>query len=208
MKKIYLQLYYLTIGLSLISFLLLYWYQTLKESEKWAIKSFLSEDNEQISMLSRIFESAKHQNISNQNDCDIYSSIKETRINFEGEIYPKLIQLHNNKSFDYDCISRKIKSDKSILLWNNVFKRKHSTLNANFKCPLRNCKITTNKSDLINSDLVIFNLNEEQVDFPNRILGQLWSFISYEPLKSSYNYNLSKRFSLKIQFINNFLFNV
>lgn len=196
MKKLYLQLYYSTIGLSLISFSLLYWYQTSRQSEKWDIKSFLTEDNEHMSMLSGIFESAKHQNLSYQNDdCDIYSSIEETRINFEGEIYPKLIQLHNNKSFNYDCISRKIKSDKSILLWNNVFKRKNSRLNANFQCPLRNCKITTNKSDLINSDLVIFNLNEE-VDFPNRILGQLWSFISYEPLKSSYNYKLSKNFSL------------
>ena len=196
MKKIYLQLYYSTIGLSLISFSLLYWYQTSRESEKWDIKSFLSEDNEHMSMLSRIFESAKHQNLSYQNDCDIYSNIEETRINVEGEIYPKLIQLHNNKSFNYDCISRKIKRDKSILLWNNVFKRRNSRLNANFQCPLRNCKITTNKSDLINSDLVIFNLNEEQVDFPNRILGQLWSFISYEPLKSSYNYDLSKKFSI------------
>lgn len=99
------------------------------------------------------------------NECwPILKDVNQFYVKIDGEIYPKLVPSYFNKSIDFECLNRK-QTIKKILLWNDFgpwvdFKYGLGRVKP-FKdrnCPVYNCEMTTNKSELNTSDLVIIHM--------------------------------------------------
>jgi alpha-1,3-fucosyltransferase len=147
--------------------------------------------------INSIFFNYIFQNISvkskiNRNGCKLYNNVNNTKYSHEKSLnYPILLPLHQNKSINFKCLNHKIsqnKRKKTILIYNDLIKLNYLFKNdidydKKEKCPIGNCLISTNKSLMSSSDLVIFNLNDkDSIKLPKRIhLSQFWAYFLFEP---------------------------
>jgi hypothetical protein len=99
--------------------------------------------------------------------------------------YPKLISLHSNKSIDFNCLNQS-KNLKLILFWNKMWNvrddfyfglgREKPFLENG--CPVTKCEITTNKSQINESDLVITHMLADIENPPKfRPSKQRWVYL-------------------------------
>ena len=128
---------------------------------------------------------------ADDNQCEpILKDAKQFYVNIDGEIYPKLVPSYSNKSINFDCLNRK-KEVKKILLWNDFgpwadFKYGLGRVKPfkDRKCPVYNCEMTRNKSELNSSDLVIVHMRGNFKNMPTRYQGidqPRWVFFMMEP---------------------------
>jgi hypothetical protein len=157
----------------------------------------------------------------NDKECwPILKDAKQFFVTIDGEIYPKLVPSYLNKSINFECLNRK-KNVKKILLWNDFgpwidFKYGLGDIKPfkNRKCPVYNCEITRNKSDLNSSDLVIVHMRGDFKVMPiryqtgNRQKQPRWVFFMTESpiysiipnLKFNRAFNLTATYKLDSYF--------
>jgi hypothetical protein len=97
----------------------------------------------------------------------------------------------------------------SQILWNNFvlllfplvqcFRKGHNPPNQVCNhimdnCEFKNCEISFNKSDTANSDLVLFNHGEMNIQPPVKRNNQIWVFSSNESPPHTSNYYTQKQF--------------
>ena len=142
----------------------------------------------------------QNNNVNNQslpNDkCKIFNNVNNFKYSHDNTVnYPILLPLHQNNSINFKCLNQKISKNKrkTILIYNDLIRSSYFFKNDfNYgkkeKCPIKNCLITTNKSLMSSSDLVVFNLNDN-FKLPNRVnISQLWAYFLYEPFDQN-NFN-------------------
>ena len=113
-------------------------------------------------------------------------------------IYPQSLSLYANKSINFDCLNRS-KIIKKILFWTQPNWYNSDGLGKitpfkNQNCPVTNCELTSDITQLYKSDLIIIHMRDRVKKLPKkyRSPSQRWVFMLYEsPLHSdSYeNYN-------------------
>jgi hypothetical protein len=194
-KKLYLYLIFLTV---LNIFILNYFIYKPFEYDK-SIKSELLNDHKKF-----FLNETKHQNLFKkinhrrfEEKCDpFYKYDKQYSVQINGQNYPKAVTLYRNKSINFECLNKNEKI-KTILFWNSFFGDEtveygigEKDLFIQNKCPVYNCKITTNKQEINESDLVITHMRDpiEQVPI-YRPLNQKWVFMLYESPAHSEDYS-------------------
>ena len=132
-------------------------------------------------------------------------------VNIDGEIYPKIIRLANNKSINFKCLQKNKKS-KIILLWNlfgDIYRYPNgNTEFINNGCPVTNCHITDKKSMIAIADFVVIHIPSKFEPLPSsRPKNQRVIFMSYEspvnhPLRKGYShyFNLTSTYSYDSDF--------
>jgi hypothetical protein len=135
----------------------------------------------------------------------------DTRVDFGyGDLYPKQLPLYYNNSFNFTCLNNHNKS-YLILFWTKFFGS--SMIQSMSKCPVNNCKLTEDKTQLNKSNAIIFHMRDEIGDLPKyRLLDQLWLFFLLEsPVHSAdftrYNslFNLSATYKSTSDFVSFYL---
>ena len=122
-----------------------------------------------------------------RSSCEPFKRVyKQYRAEIDGELYPKKVSLYKNASIDFECLNRN-PAVKTILLWNKFFDRDDYWFGIGrdaFKqnaCPVTNCEITTDKSRIYESHLVITHMqNEIETPPKHRPAAQRWMFMLYE----------------------------
>ncbi len=108
--------------------------------------------------------------IIKKNDCEpILKENKQYKVTIDGETYPKITYLHENKSINFDCL-KKNENNKIIFMTTRTYiiamGYKPSILENPFKsynCPISNCQITYDKKKLNKSHLVLFEMWPETI---------------------------------------------
>lgn len=108
--------------------------------------------------------------IIKKNDCEpILIENKQYKVTIDGETYPKITYLHENKSINFDCL-KKNENNKIIFVTTRTYiiamGYKPSILENPFKsynCPISNCQITYDKEKLNKSHLVLFEMWPETI---------------------------------------------
>ena len=122
-------------------------------------------------------------------------------VELDGQIYPKTVLPHSNKSINFPCINNNPNATtKVILTWNDWWGKyygygKKTPFEANF-CPVTNCEFTDDRQRLNESDLVIVHgLDPIQNEPTYRPPNQRWIFFFYEsPFYSTNARGLSNEF--------------
>ncbi len=134
----------------------------------------------------------------------INKSYKQFRVTLDGHTYPKHLNLHTNKSIDFECLNSS-KKLKLILLWNKFWNIPDYRYGLGIvtpflknNCPVTQCELTTDKSRLHNSDFVIVHMIDKIDYLPQqevRPAKQRWIFFIYEsPFISNKNYSVYNNF--------------
>lgn len=100
--------------------------------------------------------------------CNVFNIFHDETfsINIDGENYPKFIPLYYNQSINFECLNKR-KNILKILLWTEI---KGAPLQIvkpgpkvgleEFNCPITNCEFTYNRSQLSESDMVLFHMRQ------------------------------------------------
>lgn len=104
-------------------------------------------------------------------------------VNIDGENYPKSVPLFSNRSINFECLNQNASGNKIklIMAWTSYFGNDlfNNPLASEF-CPVRNCEITSDKSRLNESDLVLVHMVEKIEPIPTyRPRKQRWVRISF-----------------------------
>lgn len=127
--------------------------------------------------------------VKTETTCNILKpNAKQYQVNIDGEIYPKLIPLRENKTIDFNCINRPEKKPKLILYWTPFYDMDNFYFGLgkydpfkNHKCPAYNCETTKDKSRLNESDIVVFSLQNQIHALPKEHKkNQEWVFVLIE----------------------------
>jgi hypothetical protein len=122
-------------------------------------------------------------------------------VELDGQIYPKTVLPHANKSINFPCINNNPNATtKLILTWNDWWGKfygygKKTPFETNF-CPVTNCEFTDDRKRLNESDLVVVHgLDPIQDEPAYRPINQRWVFFFYEsPFYSTNARGLSNEF--------------
>lgn len=110
------------------------------------------------------------------------------QVTINGVTYPKIIPLRDNTTVNYNCINKRNKTAKVILLWTPFYDRpdfyygigKYDPF-VKHGCPATNCEVTNDKNRLNESNLVVVSF-QNQIDLipSERNPNQQWVFIIIE----------------------------
>ncbi len=110
--------------------------------------------------------------------------------------YPRYIPMRQNSTLNFDCLNQSTRP-KLILIWNEFFTEimtfydtgGHMPFVKN-NCPVQNCALTTNRSRLAESNLVVVNARDSHLSLPNcpKNEKQHWMFSQFESPVYSYDY--------------------
>lgn len=120
-------------------------------------------------------------------------SFYEYKVEIDGEIYPKLYSIFNDKSIDFAALNAL--PLKVVLIWNSHFNQQFDQST----CPIQNCVFTRDRTFLNHSQLVLVHMkdlfNKDHWTLANlpdpsgRPAFQRWVFSLYEsPLWTPYNF--------------------
>lgn len=121
-------------------------------------------------------ERKRYEEKKTKNDCEpILNNQHQFYVNIDGQIYPKLVPSFFNVSINFECLNSKGKI-KKILLWNDFGPWQDFAYGlgkvkpfVNRKCPVYNCEMTRNRSELADSDLVIIHMRGDFSHLPSRL---------------------------------------
>ena len=130
----------------------------------------------------------------------------------DGINYPRSVPLYLNKSINFECLNRGSHIHK-ILFWTQPNWLGDEGL-GKFKpfsrqnCPVTNCELTNDITQLYQSDLVITHMRDKIKFLPQyRSMNQRWVFMLYESPAYSWNYakyngfyNLSSTYKISSDF--------
>jgi hypothetical protein len=146
------------------------------------------------------------------NECAIIKKdVKQYTVKIDGSVYPKRVPLHLNKSIDFDCLQKRSKNIKKILVWNNWWgKKEYGTgIATPFKknnCPITNCELTDDKKTINDADFVIVHAMDPADPIPkNKPSNQRWIIAwhespSYAVLHTNYLFNYTSSFYIDDDF--------
>jgi hypothetical protein len=108
--------------------------------------------------------------INKKNDCEpLNKESKQYTVNINGETYPKVVYLHENKSINFDCLNKK-KENKIIFIATRTYilamagyKPSLDNPFKSYNCPITNCQVTYDKDKLNKSNLVLFEMWPETI---------------------------------------------
>ena len=149
------------------------WRQNLKKLLTSLVLIFVTINLIEYNYLSRISEIKV---LKESNEClVIRPKAVQFMIKINGIVYPQHVPLYENKSIDFGCLNRNIKSIKTILLWNkfngrpltNDFEFGYSRPFEQLKCPITSCQLTNDTRKLNESSLVLFHLRNRIDKLPN-----------------------------------------
>ena len=155
-------------------------------------KSYLYENNLQLKLVEN-----KRMNFKNLKfKCNPFKTKNENK---QGDkyAYPSRLPLFMNKSLNFKCLND-LEFHYNILIWNNFYD--HYMINpfdVN-KCPVQNCKLTSNRSMLENSEFVFVHMPQLGNKFEKlpkfRPTFQRWIFGIYESPINSKDFSKYKNF--------------
>jgi len=165
-----------------------------------------------------IIHDANKETNSKLNECNpINLSYKHFQVKINNKLYPTHYQLYRNKSINFKCLN-KSKTIKKILLWTKFYNSYNDYYYGfgeikpfiNNGCPITKCEIHNNKSNLNQSDLVIFYMVDQIEQIPKfKLNNQRWIFQMYESPSiyrdfSEYKnfFNLTSTYKLNSHFSN------
>ena len=127
--------------------------------------------------------------------CDpIFSNYTQYSVTIDNVKYPRSVLLHANRSINFECLS-KSKQIKRILFWNQPNWYDNDGLGSitpfqNQNCPVTNCELTSDRTKLYQSDLVIIHVKDPIKKMPKDYKSghQRWVFMLYESPVHTENY--------------------
>lgn len=134
-------------------------------------------------------------NIINDENCEIINSnLKQFYVNINGSIYPKKVNLIQNVSIDFKCLSKRSPKIKTIFYWNKFFSREIYKVGSreSFElnnCPMNNCVMTDDMSQFNSSDLILAYPSDDMKMPEYRLPNQRWVFFIYESPYHSNNFH-------------------
>jgi alpha-1,3-fucosyltransferase len=103
--------------------------------------------------------------------------------------YPIRIPLFKNVSLNFTCLNENKTIKFTILVWNDFYSGFLENPFVKEKCPVQNCRISTNRTELFHSELVFVHMSQLANNFEklpqHRPKNQRWIFGIYEtPINS------------------------
>lgn len=138
-----------------------------------------------------------------RNDCEpIYKENKQYTVEIDGQIYPKIVYLYQNKSINFDCLNRnnntKTISIRTPILYNQFFDFETGVIEPFKKtdCPVTNCEFTNDVKKLNKSQLVLFEMNSKSYKhIPDyRLESQRYVFVLFESPANSPDFSRFSNF--------------
>ena len=216
MKRFFLQLYMI---LTTIGFFLINNFFNLKEGYIFYLinNSTIQIAKIQTKNSKETNTSTNYSSNSHDKNCKAIEKVnKQYRVKIDDFDYPQYVPIYFNQSLNFKCLNS-LNDTKTILLWNNFFENPDYGYGLGEKqpfvknnCPVTNCELTTNKSRIIEADLVVVHMRNEFIKQLNTIsLFQRWVFLLYEsPVHSgdftSYNniFNYTATYRIQSDFAN------
>ena len=156
--------------------------------------------------------------------CSPYNSrVDNFKVKIDGEFYPKKTPLYQDKRINFTCLDTAKNKIKTILLWNKFEGEPlHSYGSGTIepfvtnRCPVSNCRVTSDRSLLKQSDFILFHMRSRIDEFPNlRYSWQRWVYLVYEspqhcPMCHRFNgqFNLSATYKSDSDFTSIYLTDV